>query len=94
MIKDYLNQTLIWGQAGEPDVYNEIPFTNVFIKGRKEEGFKLIRNSQGQEVVSSACVFTDEAVKVGDKVDGRIVLSAQPMNDLDGSILFREVYLI
>ena len=94
MIKDYLNQTLIWGQAGEPDVYNEIPFTNVFIKGRKEEGFKLIRNAQGQEVVSSACVFTDEAVKAGDKVDGRIVIAVPDMNDLSGKVLFREVYLI
>lgn len=74
--------------------YNEPTYATSTIKGRKETGFKLIRNAQGQEVVSSATIFTKSAISNNDLIDGKQVISVESMIELNGSVMFYEVYLI
>lgn len=94
MISSYLNQSLTLKHAGTPNEYNESTYTTSTIKGRKENGFKLVRNNQGEEVVSSACVFTSATVVVDDLIDNRLVISVLDNPTLNGTSLFNEVYLV
>jgi hypothetical protein len=94
LLNNYLNQSLTWSYAGTPSEYNESTYTTSTIKGRMETGFKLIRNAQGQEVISSAVVFTRSAVQNNDLINNRRVISVESMVDLDGSINWYEVYVV
>ena len=94
LVSCYLNQTLEWKNVTGVNEYNEPTHVTSSIKGRKETGFKLIRNSQGQEVVSSATVFTESAIINNDLIDGKLVISVESMIELNGSIMFYEVFLI
>jgi len=93
MIRNYLNQTVIWGRAGQPNEYNEVTWANTNIKGRKQSGFKLIRDAQGAEVVSSTMIITETVVSIGDLLDGDEVIVLNPAIDLNGKRLWDEVYL-
>lgn len=94
MYDDYFNQSLVWEDVISVDHYNEKTVLTTTLKGRLESGFKLVRNEQGEETVSSGVVFTRSAVSVNDKVDGRLVIASEPKRDLSGTIQFYEVYLI
>jgi hypothetical protein len=94
MLDNYANQNLIWSYAGTPNEYNESTYTTSTIKGRKETGFKLVRDAQGQEITSSAVVFTKSPVSNNDLIDGRRVISSESMIGLDGATQWYEVYLI
>lgn len=95
LVSCYFNQTLTWEHITSSNEYNETLTSDITnIKGRKETGFKLIRNSQGQEVVSSATVFTESAIINNDLIDGKLVISVESMIELNGSIMFYEVFLI
>jgi len=94
MIANYLNQSASWQHVATTTEYNEHTYTTSTVKCRKETGFKLVRNAQGQEVVSSACYFTQSAVTVDDKLDGKLVIAVNSEVGLDGSIEFYEVYTI
>ena len=93
MLTGYLNQNLSWEHATSVNEYNEPTYTTLTIKGRKEIGSKLVRNPQGQEVVSSACVFTKSAIENNDLIDDKLVISMESCVDLDGSIKWYEGYL-
>ncbi len=94
MIEDYLNQTAIWkkvtglNEFGEP-VTDEIP-----IKIRWEGKRRLVRNNQGQEVVSEARFFCLEEVQPGDIIEygGKEwpVITVSEVPDLDGRVIYRE----
>ena len=94
MISAYTNQSLTWKHVSSINEYNEPTYTTSTIKGRKETGFKMIRDAQGQETVSSATVFTKSAVTVNDLIDGKLVIAVDSQITLGGSVLFYEVYLI
>ena len=47
MIKAYTNQTLILKKPASVNEYNEATYSSTSIKGRLENGYKLIRNKQG-----------------------------------------------
>ena len=94
LVSNYFNQTLVWKHVASINDYNEPTYTTSTIKGRKEPGNNLVRNSQGQEVVSSAVIFTRAIIAVNDLIDGRLVISSEPMPLLNGNTLFYEVYLI
>ena len=94
MMKSYFNQSLLLQKVASNNEYNEPTYTSSTIKGRKETGNKLIRNAQGQEIVSTACVFTLSSVSNGDLIDGRVVVSVENSIDLNGKVAFFEVYLI
>ena len=93
MLDDYLNQSLEWKHVTSINEYNEPTYTTATIKGRKETGHKLIRNVQGQEVVSSAWFSTESAVCNNDLIDGSLVISIEFSVDLDGVTQWREGYL-
>ncbi|MCR4398937.1 MAG: hypothetical protein NUV93_08245 [Firmicutes bacterium] len=95
MIRDYLNQTAVWkrmvSQGGFPPVAEE-PGTPVRV--RWEPRLRLVRNTQGEEVVSEARVFCLEPVRPGDVLnyDGRDwpVIAVSEVVDLDGALQYRE----
>lgn len=93
MLKPYANQSLLWERGGDPNVYNERTFTSATIKGRKEPTSKIIISQDGEQIVTSSFVVTASAVSVNDKIDSRLVISSEPMYDLNGKVLFYEVYL-
>jgi hypothetical protein len=94
MISNYANQSLEWKQAGTPNAYNEPTYTTLTICGRKETGHKLVRNKKGEEVVSSARVFTESAVECGDLIDDRLAISVEVSIGIDGKEKYRTVYLV
>ena len=94
MIAEYLNQNLSWGHAGTPNEYNESTYTTTTIKGRKQTGFKLVRDSAGAQVVSSAMVMTETTISIGDLIDTDEVIAVNPAIDLDGATQWNEVWLI
>ena len=98
MITDYLNQTAAWAVRTGKDGYGQPTYaaaTN--INCRWEDKQRLIRNSQGAEIVSQATCYCIENVKEYDQLtyDGRvyIVLSVADQPLMDGTINHREVYL-
>jgi len=93
LFRDYANQNLQWGKAGTPNEYNELTYEVTTIRGRKEEGFKLITDDKGQQVVSTGKVMTEANVSARDTIDGRGVISVIPAIGLEGFGLWNEVYL-
>ena len=93
MISTYTNQSLTWQSVSSINQYNEATYTTTTIKGRKETGFKMVRNAQGQETVSSATVFTASPVLVNDLIDGQLVIAVNSEITLGGGVGFYEVYL-
>ncbi len=97
MITDYLNQTATWKTVTSVNEYNEPTFTSATIACRMEYKRQMVRDSQGQEVVSEATLYTLSAVKPGDVItyDSRdwSVLTVASEAQLDGTVLFRAVYM-
>ena len=93
MIEAYANQSLTLEKAGALNSYGEFTYATSTIKGRKQTEFKLVRNSTGQEVVSTAQVFTTTAITVNDRIDGQVVIAVQSAVDIDGAVQFYQVYL-
>ena len=95
MIKDYLNQTATWHQTTGQNEYGEPVTSSKTIKVRWEGKRRLVRDSQGREVVSEARVFCTEAVKPGDILEhgGREwpVIAVSTVPGLDGKESHREV---
>ena len=94
ILSAYMNQTASWQHVSTLNEYNEPTYSTTTIKCRKETGFKLVRNAQGQETTSSAQVFTEYSVEVNDKIDDKLVIAVDTQIDLGGLSKFREVYLI
>ena len=95
MIKDYLNQTAIWHYTtGQMNEYGEPSTSSKTIKVRWEGKRRLVRDNQGQEVVSEARVFCIDPVKPGDRLEygGREwpVIAVSTVPDLDGKESHRE----
>lgn len=97
MIRGYLNQTAQWKQMVSSDGYPPQPGSGTAIKVRWEAKRRLVRNPQGQEVVSEARVFCLETVQPGDVLEygGRDwpVIAVSETPGLDGTVQFREVAL-
>lgn len=93
MIGRYANQTLSWQHVSSVDEYNEPTYTTTSIAGRMETGNKLVRDQYGQEVVSTATVYTESAVDNGDLIEGKIVIQVNKMIGFDGNVKFYEVNL-
>lgn len=93
MLTEYANQSMTLKQPGTPDEYNEVTYSSSTIYGRKEHSNRLVRNTEGEEVTSSAFVITETEVTVNDLIDDRVVIVSEPAPDLDGDTQFYEVYL-
>lgn len=94
MIGEYANQTVRWKRVLTTNAYDEVlTKSETDIKVRLEDGFRIVRNSKGEEEVSSGRVFTETAVNADDYVDGRLVIAVSKQRMLNGGIGFYEVIL-
>ena len=95
MINNYLNQTATWHYVTGKNNYGEPTFGSKTINCRWEGKRRLVRNKDGQEVVSEARVFCVEAIKPGDELeyDGRSwpVIAVSVVPGLDGAESHKEV---
>lgn len=97
MITDYLNQTATWKTVSSVNEYNEPTFTSTTITCRMEYKRQMVRDAEGQEVVSEATLYTLSAVLPGDIItysarDWSVITVADEAQ-LDGSVMFRAVYM-
>lgn len=94
MIRGYLNQNARWKKLISEDGYPPQPGSPTEIKVRWEAKRRLVRNAQGQEVVSEARVFCLESIQPGDVLEygGRDwpVIAVSEAVGLDGKTMFRE----
>lgn len=95
MIGVYLNQTATWKRVVGRNGYGEPVFEESSIKVRWEGRRRLVRNKQGQEVISEARVFCTENVQPGDVLEygGKEwpVITVSEMPGVNGKVQFREV---
>ncbi len=90
----YLNQTVQLQRQAEPDGYGNMQYSNPqVIKARKEGRTQMVRDTNGETVVSSTTLFTLERVSPMDKIDGVIVINSMSMVDRYGNIVGWEAYL-
>lgn len=98
MISAYTNQTAGWKVKGAVNEYNEATFADpVTIDCRFEYKRRMVRNKEGQEVISEATMFTKSAVKPDDlvtydSIDWVVITVANEVG-LDGSVAFYEVMM-
>ncbi|MCL6611181.1 MAG: hypothetical protein K6T66_06550 [Peptococcaceae bacterium] len=94
MITDYLNQTAAWKRVTGLNEYGEPITESQTIKVLWEGKRRLVRDKQGQEVVSEARFFCLEDVQPGDMVEygGREwpVIAVTEVPDLNGQVIYRE----
>lgn len=97
MVKEYLNQTATLKTTTGRTGYGKPITSDKTIPCRFEMKRKLVRDRQGNEVVSEATMYCIEPVKPDDRVvyNGReyIVISVLEVVDLDGNIVYYEVAL-
>lgn len=95
MIQDYLNQTATWHYVTGQNEFGEPTTDSKTINCRWEGKRRLVRDKDGQEVVSEARVFCVEAIKPGDELeyDGRSwpVIAVSVVPGLDGAESHKEV---
>ncbi len=93
----YLNQEATWKTVSSTDEYSQPTFVVSAIKVRWEKVRRLVRNKQGDEVVSESRVYCKEAVKVGDVLtyDGTdfTIITVNSAVDLNGRVQWYEVAL-
>jgi hypothetical protein len=97
VIDGYMNQSVIWKSKGDVNEYNEPTYTGSTIQCRFEYKRRLVRNKQGQEVISEARLFTSSPVKPDDLIThdsiNWVVIAVADQPNLDGSIEFYEVMM-
>jgi len=95
ILKSYIEGHYVsWQQRTSINSYNKPVYAAAAsIEARKETGFKLIRNKEGKEVVSTAWIITETAISEGDKIDGYILMAVQPQKDLDDDTVGYEGYM-
>lgn len=90
-----MNQRAVWKRKTGQNEYGEPETSSKSIKVRWEGKRRLVRDNQGQEVVSEARVFCVEPVKPGDilKYEDREwpVIAVSTVPDLGGKEAYREV---
>jgi len=95
MLREYLNQITTLKTVVGKDKYNKPTTTEKTINIRWENKRRLIRNSQGKEVVSEAIIFTQEQVKPEDILVWQNrsweIIGVSDIVDIDGNIQFYEV---
>ncbi|MDI3528707.1 MAG: hypothetical protein PWQ23_526 [Thermoanaerobacter sp.] len=97
MIKDYLNQTAVLKSTTGYNEYGEPIVSTKNIPCRFEMKRRLVRDKQGNEVVSEARMYCIEPIGPDDKVEYKgieyTVIAVSEIVDLDGNIVYYEVAL-
>lgn len=99
MLEHLFQQVIQWEENLGKNEYGKITFAPPLPVNVRYEGTnKLVRMGNGDRVESQYLVFTDHAIKIGDRleIDGRKLLVLEVIatpdpNNLE-EILFREVY--
>lgn len=95
MIERYLNQMATWKRAIGNNGYQPVFADPVNIRVRWECRRRLVRNKQGEEVISEGRFFCLEGVQPGDvlEYEGREwpVIAVSEIPGLGGKVLYREV---
>lgn len=95
MIRRFLNQSTIWRRVVGNDGYQDAYAAPVAINVRWEAKRRLVRNKQGQEVVSEAEVLCIDPVEPGDILvfAGREwpVITVGETPDMSGKVYGREL---
>jgi hypothetical protein len=77
MITAYLNQTVTLQRQGAVDRYGQPTFTSVTLPARVQQRMKMIRTSEGDQVVSDATVFLRPDVSPAPQVRDRVVFNGK-----------------
>jgi hypothetical protein len=97
MIKEYLNQTATLKTTVGYNEYGEPIPSEKIIPCRFEMKRKLVRDRQGNEVVSEATMYCIEPVNPDDRIvynnKEYIAITVSEIVDLDGNIVYYEVAL-
>jgi len=97
VIENKLSQTVTWKQVTGVNAYGENTTSSSTIAVRWEGRRRLVRDTQGREVISEARIFTLAAISPGDLLTygGRDwpVISVSESRDMAGALLFYEVAL-
>ncbi len=97
MITGYLNQTATWKRVIGQNMYGEPETEEKEIKVRWEGKRRLVRDKEGNEVISDARVFCMENIKTSDRLEygGRKwpVIAVSIIPGLNGEENHREVAL-
>lgn len=95
MISRYLNQTATWKRNIGNNGYQSVFADPINIRVRWENRRRIVRNKQGEEVISEARVFCVEPIQPGDllQYDGKEwpVIAVSETPGLDGRVHYREV---
>ena len=87
-ISEYLNQSITLKSKSSVNAYNEATYSSSTISARFEYKRRMVRNNEGEEVLSTAQVFTETQVKPDDVLtfDSRDwqVVTVENCVDLDG----------
>ena len=94
MINKYLDTTAILKRWASTDEYNEHTYTTITIPCRIDGATRLVRTVEGQEIVSTAVVFTKDLVTTKDLINDRIVVDVKVMSFLGSGPNHYEVYLL
>jgi hypothetical protein len=97
MLDEYTNQLIQIKSIVGKDEYGDIQTEIKTIKGRLQFKNKIVANAEGQQVTSSATLYTKENLKLTDYIvynnkEFKIIAISEIVG-LDGNIEFREVYV-
>lgn len=97
MLDVYTNQEVKIKRVVGKDEYGDIQTEIETIKGRLQFKHKIVVNAEGQQVTSSATLYTKENLKLSDYIlyngkEFKIIAISEIVN-LNGEIEFREVYI-
>ena len=97
MLTEYTNQLIQIKKIIGKDEYGDTQTEIKTIKGRLQFKHKIVVNQEGQQVTSSATLYTKENLKLSDYIvynnkEFKIIAISEIVN-LNGEIEFREVYI-
>jgi uncharacterized Zn finger protein len=97
MLNEYMNQIVTVKVVKGKDEYGDVQTEIKTIKGRLQFKHKIVVNTEGQQVTSSATLYTKENLKLSDYIlyndkEFKIIAISEIVN-LNGEIEFREVYV-
>jgi len=97
MLDVYTNQEVKIKRVLGKDEYGDIQTEIKTIKGRLQFKHKIVVNAEGQQVTSSATLYTKENLKLSDYIvynDKEFkIIAISEIVGLDGNVEFREVYI-
>lgn len=97
MLDVYTNQEVKIKRVLGKDEYGDVQTEIKTIKGRLQFKHKIVVNAEGQQVTSSATLYTKSDLKLSDFIlyngkEFRIIAISEIVG-LDGNVEFREVYI-